>query len=79
MPDSTTRVVFQNEMGFTFFDFEWSKTDSFQVNKVIDQLNKPALIKVLEKDMNLLLMKNINPQTEKIFIKNEELLSFQFR
>lgn len=70
LPDSTTRAVFQNEMGFNFFDFEWSKTDSFQVNKIIDQLNKPALIKVLEKDMNLLLMKNIHPETETVFKQN---------
>lgn len=72
MDDSTTRVVFQNEMGFTFFDFEWDKNDVFKVNKIIPQLDKVALIKTLEKDMNLLLMKNLDRSTEKKFVDNDE-------
>lgn len=70
LEDGTTRVVFQNEMGFTFFDFEWDQHDVFKVNQVIDQLNKPALIKTLEKDMNLFLLKNLDTATEKRFRKN---------
>lgn len=72
MEDKSTRAVFQNEMGFSFFDFEWSAHDSFKVHRIIEKLNKPALIKTLQKDMSLLLMKNMDSATEKIFLKNNE-------
>jgi hypothetical protein len=72
MEDGTTRAVFQNEMGFTFFDFEWSTNDSFTVKQIIAQLDKPALVKTLQKDMNLLLMRNLHTATEKVFKDGEE-------
>jgi hypothetical protein len=59
-----TRVVFQNEMGITFFDFQWDKNDSFKVNQIIEQLDRPAVIKTLEKDFNLLLMKRLDESSE---------------
>ena len=31
MPDSSTRMLFSNEMGFKFFDFEFSKDGNFKV------------------------------------------------
>lgn len=73
LDDGTTRAVFQNEMGFTFFDFEWDQKDSFKVNRIIPQLNKTALIKTLEKDMNLLLMKNLNIASEKVFRRSSDV------
>jgi len=77
MDDSSTRAVFQNEMGFTFFDFEWSPEDSFTVNQIIPQLDKPALVRTLQKDMNFFLMKNLDTSSEKVFRKgNETLHSF---
>jgi len=72
LEDHSTRVVFQNEMGFTFFDFEWDSNDSFHVNNIIPQLDKPALIKTLQKDMNLLLMKRLNQSSETVLHKEEE-------
>jgi hypothetical protein len=56
-PDSTTRVVFQNEMGATFFDFGWDRNDSFQVFRVIPQMDKKPLIRLLRKDFEMLLLK----------------------
>jgi len=53
-----TRVVFSNEMGFTFFDFGWDGSDSFKVNSIIPQLDKPAVIKTLRKDLELVLVRN---------------------
>lgn len=73
MPDSSTRVVFQNEMGFAFFDFEWSREGVFNVNQVIPQLDKKAVVKVLQKDIEMLLMKNLSNFTETVFWKNKEL------
>lgn len=67
LENGTVRAIYQNEMGLTFFDFEWSKTDSFQLNRIITQLNKPGLVKTLKKDMELLLMKNLDWQKELIF------------
>lgn len=67
MEDGSTRAIFQNEMGFTFFDFGWDGNDSFQVNQIIPQLDKPALISTLRKDLNLLLMKNLDTSSEQIF------------
>ena len=65
--DGSTRAVFQNEMGFTFFDFKWDKADSFSVVSIIPQLDKPALVKTLKKDFNLLLMKNLDKKSELVF------------
>jgi len=59
MKDKSTRVVFQSEMGATLFDFGWDVNDSFKVYSIMDQMNKPALIKTLRKDFELLLVKNI--------------------
>ena len=73
--DGSTRVVFQNEMGFSFFDFKWDKQDHFEVVSIIPQLDKPALVKTLRKDMNLLLMKNLDAATEQTFTKEDETYS----
>lgn len=75
--DGSTRAVFQNEMGFSFFDFKWNAKDSFQVMSIIPQLNKPALVKTLKKDMNLVLRKQVNPSTEQRFrLKDETYFRF---
>src|SRR3954454_8249177 len=35
--DTATRIIFQNEMGMTYFDFGWDAHDSFQVNYITEQ------------------------------------------
>lgn len=72
MEDSSTRVVFQNEMGISFFDFEWDAENHFKVNQIIPQLEKPAVIRLLQKDMQLLLMNNLHTATEQHFTKASE-------
>ncbi len=62
--DGSTRAVFQNELGFAFFDFKWNGQDSFSVASVINQLNKPAVIKTLRRDMELVLMKGLSAKDE---------------
>lgn len=59
MEDGSVRVVFQNQMGVSFFDFGWDTANVFTVYQVMDQMNKPALIKTLKKDFELLLYKNL--------------------
>src|SRR3569832_981187 len=34
MPDSAVRVVFTNEVGVTFFDFEFAKSGGFKVHQI---------------------------------------------
>jgi len=71
MEDGSTRVVFQNEMGISFFDFEWSKQNVFKVNQIIPQLNKPAVVKTLQKDIQLLLMISLDGKSEQQFIQKD--------
>ena len=67
LENGTIRAVFQNEMGFTFFDFEWKEDNSFQVNKIIPQLDKEAVIKTLRKDFEMLMMTGLEKEDETIF------------
>lgn len=69
--DTATRVVFQSEMGATFFDFGWDKNDSFRVYSITDQMNKAALIKTLKKDFEMLLVKNMSAQPSGIYNFNK--------
>ena len=60
MPDSSTRMVFSNEIGFKFFDFEFSADGKFKVYSVISQMNKRAVLKTLRKDFELILMEHLD-------------------
>jgi hypothetical protein len=55
MPDSASRVVFTNEAGIKFLDFEFKASGEFNVHHVIRQLDKKAVIRLLKKDFGLLL------------------------
>lgn len=56
MPDSSTRMVFSNEMGFKYFDFEFAADGNFKVHSIIKQMNRKAVLKTLRKDFELILM-----------------------
>lgn len=66
LENGTVRAIYQNEMGLTFFDFEWDTADSFKINKLLPQLNKGPVVKILRKDLELMLMIGLN--TEKDFL-----------
>jgi hypothetical protein len=55
MPDSSRRVVFTNEAGITFLDFEFSASGAFQAKQVIKQLDHKAVVELLRKDFALML------------------------
>lgn len=76
--DSATRIVFQNEMGLTYFDFGWNNKDSFQVNYIIEQMDKPALIQTLKKDFELLLFKNKTASSYKLFLDEVDNSVYRF-
>ncbi|HEY9197501.1 MAG TPA: hypothetical protein VIM77_14595 [Mucilaginibacter sp.] len=57
MPDSSTRIVFSNEMGVKFFDFAFLKNGEFKVYSIIRQMDKGPVKKTLMKDFDLVLMR----------------------
>ena len=69
MPDSSTRMVFSNEMGFSFFDFEFAADGSFKVYSIIKKLNKKSVIKTLQHDFELILMNNLDNSKASVRIK----------
>jgi len=60
MTDSSTRIVFTNELGFSFFDFGFLPNNGFVVFHIVPQMNHPALIKTLRKDFDLILFRNMD-------------------
>ncbi len=74
MPDSSTRLVFSNEMGFTFFDFEFAADGTFKVYSIIKKMNKKSVIKTLQHDFELVLMNNLD--NSKAFVKTNGALSY---
>lgn len=63
MEDSSTRLVFSNEIGFKFFDFEFSSNGGFRVLSIIRQMNKKPVIKTLREDFQLVMMEGLDPAT----------------
>lgn len=77
MPDSSTRMVFSNEMGLSFFDFEFKPGGDFKVYSIMKKLNKRSVIKTLQHDFELILMNNMD-NSKAIVKTNEELTYFIF-
>lgn len=67
MEDGGTSVVFQNEMGVTYFDFSWNKNNLFKINAIIKQMNNDALVKTLQKDFEMLLVKLPNKYASGVY------------
>jgi hypothetical protein len=74
MPDSSTRVVFSNEMGLGFFDFEFAADGSFKVYSIMKKLDKKSVIKTLQHDFELVLMNRLD--NSKVIVKTNEGLTY---
>jgi hypothetical protein len=74
MPDSSTRMVFSNEMGLGFFDFEFKPDGEFKVYSIMKKLNKRTVIKTLQHDFELVLMNNLD--NSKATVKSNEGLTY---
>ncbi len=74
MPDSSTRMVFSNEMGLGFFDFEFAADGSFKVYSIMKKLDKRSVIKTLQHDFELVLMNNLD--NSKAVVKTNEGLTY---
>ena len=46
-----------------FFDFGFSQDNGFTVYQIVPQMNKPALIKTLRKDFELIMFRNMDKNT----------------
>lgn len=71
MPDGSDRVVFTNELGVSFFDFEFSDS-GFKVIQVIDKLNIKAVMNTLKQDFELLLLRGLDSTGIKKYTAAEE-------
>ena len=63
MPDSSTRFVFSNEMGFSFFDLGFLLDNQFKVFSIMPQMNKKSVVKTLRKDFELILFRNMDAKS----------------
>lgn len=52
------RVVFTTELGMKLFDFEFKDT-SFTLHHCVPQFNRPALLRTIQKDIQILLMSSV--------------------
>lgn len=73
MPDSSIRLVFTNEMGLSFFDFEFAPQGSFKVLYIIKKMKRRAVIKTLRQDFELVLMRRQNMQKASIFKSGDRI------
>ncbi len=71
MPDSSIRVVFSNEMGVKFFDFEY-KNSGFQPLYCIRQLNNKIVIRQLKEDIGYLFMYDIDVSSASVKQDNNQ-------
>jgi hypothetical protein len=77
MPDSSVRVVFSTEMGFTFFDLEFAPGGKFKVNYIIKKMNRRPVITTLRQDFSLVLMSSLDPAAAHIR-KDDKYLYYVF-
>ncbi|MCK4662759.1 MAG: hypothetical protein KAT68_07835 [Bacteroidales bacterium] len=80
--DSSFRVVFLSEVGLKIFDFEFAlnhkfdKNGKFKIHYCLEYLNKKVLINALQKDIELILMNNIDDYKFKKY-KGEEYIVYK--
>ena len=77
LPDSSIRIAFTNEMGFSFFDFGFLKENEFEVYHIIPQLDKKAVITTLRKDFELVLFRNMADEN-RITLQDSSLIYHGF-
>ncbi len=68
------RVIFTTELGMKLFDFEFKDT-AFTLHYCVPQFNKPKLLKVIQKDIETLLMNDLNKKTFEYFTDSKAVYS----
>lgn len=59
LSDTSTRVVFSNEIGIKFFDFEFFQSGDFRIHFITKQMDRHSVITALRKDFEMILMQGI--------------------
>jgi hypothetical protein len=77
LPDSSIRIAFTKEMGFSFFDFGFLPGNAFKVYHIIPQMDKKAVIKTLRKDFELVLFRNMR-EDNRIALQDSSLIYYGF-
>jgi hypothetical protein len=77
LPDSSIRMVFSNEMGFSFFDFGFFPGNGFKVYQIIPQMNKKAVIKTLQKDFELVFFRNM-PEKDRFTLQDSSGIYYAY-
>ena len=65
------RVIFTTELGMKLFDFEFKDT-AFTLHYCVPQFNKPKLLKVIQKDIETLLMNGIKDKKFDYFFDSKD-------
>ena len=78
MENGNTRIVFSNEMGIKYFDFEFATDGKFTVHFILEKMNRKAVISTLKEDFELILMLNLD-YNKAFILKNNESLYFVFQ
>lgn len=79
MPDSSTRMVFSNEMGLSFLILEFTANGNFKVYSIIKKMNKRSVIKTLQHDFELVLMNKLDNAAASVHSKRQAALFYLFR
>ena len=70
------RIIFTTELGMKLFDFEFKDT-SFTLHYCVPQFNRPALLKTIQHDIELLLMNNLAGKPAKDFTDRTNLFAIK--
>lgn len=75
MQPNDYRVIFTTELGMKLFDFEFKDT-TFTLHYCVPQFNRPALLKTIQKDIEILLMNETKNKTAEVLTdqKNNALV-----
>lgn len=70
LSEGNFRTIFMTKFGMTLFDFEFGK-NGFVVHKALEQLDKKIFLKIIEEDIEMLLMRGILGNSATIFEKEQ--------
>ena len=67
---STSHLVFVTELGMKMFDYE-IRNNQFKLTYVFEPLNKPNILKILERDLKIILLQNLLNKDVAIYKKDK--------
>lgn len=79
MQPADYRVIFTTELGMKLFDFEFTDT-AFTTHYCVPQFNRPALLRTIQQDMEILLMSRLSSQpSEPLIDKENKYIVFKLK